>query len=48
MDLKEEHNKMAKIENLIWDIAKTLYPNSVIDPKKIEEVKQTLLQIFNK
>lgn len=43
---KEEHNKIAKVENLIWEIAETLQPNSLIDPKKIEEAKQTLLLIF--
>ena len=43
---KEEHNKIAKIENLIWEIAKTLQPNSLIENKKIEEAKQTLLLIF--
>jgi len=46
MDLKEEHNKMAKVENLIWEIAETLQPNSLVDTKKIEEAKQTLLLIF--
>lgn len=44
---REEHDKIAKVENLIWEIATTLNPNSVIDTKKIEEAKYTLLQIFN-
>ena len=43
---KEEHNKIAKVENLIWEIAETLQPNSPVDTKKINEAKQTLLQIF--
>ena len=43
---KEEHNKIAKVENLIWEIAKTLQPNSLVDTKKIDEAKLTLLQIF--
>ena len=46
MDSKEEHNKIAKVENLIWEIAQTLQPNSFVNTKKIEEAKQTLLQIF--
>ena len=43
---KEEHNKIAKVENLIWEIAETLQPNIIIEHKKIEEAKKTLLQIF--
>ena len=43
---KEEHNKIAKVENLIWEIAKTLQPNIIIDNEKIKEAKKTLLQIF--
>ena len=43
---REEHNKIAKVENLIWEIANTLNPNTVIDTKKIEEAKQILLKIF--
>ena len=43
---KEEHNKIAKVENLIWEISKTLQPNRIIDPKNIEEAKQSLLEIF--
>lgn len=43
---RDEHNKIAKVENLIWEIAQTLHPNSQIERKKIEEAKQTLLLIF--
>ena len=43
---KEEHNKIAKVENLIWEIAETLQPNILIDNEKIKEAKKTLLQIF--
>ena len=43
---KDEHNKIAKVENLIWEIAETLQPNIIIKNEKIEEAKKTLLQIF--
>lgn len=43
---KEEHNKMAKVENLIWEIAEILEPNSLIDTKKIKKAKENLLKIF--
>jgi hypothetical protein len=43
---KEEHNKIAKIENLIWEIAQILHPNSLIEKEKIEEVKKNLLKIL--
>ena len=44
---KEEHNKIAKIENLVWEIAQILYPNSIIEKEKIEEAKKNLLKILN-
>ena len=44
---KEEHNKIAKIENLIWEIAQILQPNSLIETKKIEKAKNEILNIFN-
>ena len=44
---KEEHNKMAMIENLIWEAAKILLPNSYIDPKKIIKAKENLLDSLN-
>ena len=44
---KEDHNKIAKIENLIWEIAEILYPNSIIEKEKIEEVKKNLLKILD-
>ncbi len=40
---KEEHNKMAEIENLVWDVAKIIYPDSYIDPKKVTKAKENLL-----
>ncbi len=43
---KDEHNKIAKVENLIWEIAEILQPNTIIKNSKIEEAKQTLLLIF--
>jgi hypothetical protein len=44
---KEEHNKIAKVENLIWEIAQTLQPNSLVQLEKIEKAKKDLLKIFN-
>ena len=44
---KEDHNKIAKIENLIWEIAQILHPNSLIEKEKIEEAKKSLLIILN-
>ena len=43
---KEEHNKIAKIENLIWEIAQILHPNSLIEKEKIKEAKKNLLKIL--
>jgi len=43
---REEHNKIAKIENLVWEIAKILQPDSYIENQKIEKAKKTLLIIF--
>ena len=45
--LKEDHNKIAKIENLVWEIAQILHPNSLIKKEKIEEAKKNLLKILN-
>jgi len=44
---REEHNKSAKIENLVWEIANIVTPNSYIDPKKIKKAKESLLKILN-
>lgn len=44
---REIYDKMAIIENLIWEIAKIMEPNSYIDPEKIKHVKDTILQIFS-
>ena len=45
--LKKDHNKIAKIENLVWEIAQILHPNSLIKKEKIEEAKKCLLNILN-
>ena len=42
-----EYTKIAKIENLIWEIAQILNPNSLIEKEKIEEAKKSLLNILN-
>jgi len=39
---REEHNKMAMIDNLVWEIAKILIPNSFIDPKRVADAKSNL------
>jgi hypothetical protein len=44
---KEDHNKIAKIENLIWEIAQILHPNALIEKERIEEAKKSLLIILN-
>ena len=38
--LKEDHNKIAKIENLVWEIAQILHPNSLIKKKKLKKQKK--------
>ena len=44
---KEEHNKMAMVENLVWEAAKIILPNSYIDPKKVTKAKENLLAALN-
>lgn len=41
---REEHNKMAMIDNLVWDVAKILNPDSFIDPKKVAKAKSDLIK----
>ncbi len=43
MKSREEHDRIAMVENLIWEIAKILKPNSYIDPLKIKKAKDYLL-----
>jgi len=43
-DIKEEHNKKMMIENLIWEIAKLLKPNSYIDPQIVKKAKEQLIK----
>ena len=47
MMLKEEHNKIAKIENLIWEIAQIIQPTALIEKGNIEKAKKELIDIFN-
>jgi len=42
----EEHNKSSKIENLVWEAAKIIKPNSYIEPKKVQKAKEALLRIL--
>jgi len=44
---RELHDKMAIIENLIWEIAKIMETNSYIAPEKIKHAKDALLKIFS-
>lgn len=46
--LKEEHDKMAVVDNLVWEIAKVMFPDSYIDPKKVEKAKNLLLENLTK
>jgi len=41
---REEHNKMAMIDNLVWEVAKILIPSSFIEPKKVAEAKSNLIK----
>jgi len=41
---REEHNKMEKIENLVWEVAKILSPNAYLEPKIIKKAKQNLIK----
>jgi len=43
---REEHNKFAKIDNLIWEVAKIISPEEYIDPEKIKHAKEALLKIL--
>lgn len=44
---RENHNKMAMIENLIWEIAKILKKDQYIDPKKIVAAKDTIIKLLS-
>ena len=44
---RELHDKMAMIENLIWEITKIMEPNAYIDPEKIKRAKDTILKILS-
>ena len=43
---RDEHNKLSKIENLVWEAAKIIKPNSYIEPAKVEKAKEALLRIL--
>ena len=40
---RETHDKISVIENLVWEIAKIVEPNSYIDPKKVKNASELLL-----
>ena len=44
---RENHNNMAMIENLIWEIAKILNKDQYIDPKKIAVAKDTIIKLLS-
>ena len=39
---REQFEKSSKVENLIWEIAKILEPNSYIEPRKIKEIQKMM------
>ena len=41
-----EHEKDAKITNLVWEMAKTLNPDSYIEPNLIEKAKNEVRDIL--
>jgi len=41
-----EHEKDAKITNLVWEMAKILNPDSYIEPNLIEKAKKEVSDIF--
>lgn len=41
---REEHEKMAMIENLVWEAAKILTPSSYINPNKVIKAKNDLVE----
>ena len=41
-----EHEKDAKITNLVWEIAKILKPDSYIEPNLIEKAKNEVSKIL--
>lgn len=47
MITREEHEKNAMIENLIWEIAKIREPKQFINPDKIQKAKASLISILN-
>ena len=44
---REKHNKMANIDNLVWEIAKILTPDSYIDPEKVKVAKTKVVEILS-
>ena len=44
---KEEHNKMAMVENLVWEIAKILDPQNFIDPDRVKKAKNKVVEILS-
>jgi len=44
---REEHNKMAMIDNLVWEIAKILTPDSYIDPERVKTAKTKVVEILS-
>ena len=43
---REEHEKMTKIENLTWEIAKILKPNTYINPNTVKKAKDIVITIL--
>jgi len=43
---REEHERNATIENLVWEAAKKIKPNSYINPKIIKKATADLISAF--
>ena len=48
MSIRNEFENNAKIENMIWEIAKILNPHEYIDPKDINLAKEKTISILKK
>jgi len=43
---REEHERNTMIENLVWEAAKKIKPNSYINPKIIKKATKDLISTF--
>lgn len=45
---REYLDKMNNIENLVWEIAKIIYPLKVIEPEIVSRARQNVLDTLKK